>query len=103
MGNATRREYQRNPQNFDRWVEANTVFGSILAIGLLAMALAGLDAAGPPDAATEFSSVTASFDVPTAEGEAVKKPASAKTPRHVTRLSGEMIDLAPASLQQLDL
>ena len=72
MGNATRSEYQRNPQNFDRWVEANTVFGSILAIGMLAMALAGLNAAGPLDAATEFSSVTASFAVPTAEGEAVK-------------------------------
>jgi len=71
VGNATRREYQRNPQNFDRWVEVNTAFGSILAIGLLAMALAGLNAAGSPDAATEFSSVTASFVVPTAEGEAV--------------------------------
>jgi len=72
VGNATRREYQRNPQNFDRWVEVNTVFSSILAIGLLAMALAGLNAAGSPDATTEFSSVTASFAVPTAEGGAVK-------------------------------
>ena len=78
MGNATRREYQRNPQNFDRWVEANTVFGSILAIGILAMALAGLNAAGPPYAATEFSSVTASFAVPTDEGKAVKNPPAQK-------------------------
>jgi len=43
-----------------------------MRILLLAMALAGLNAAGLLDAATEFSSVTASFAVPTAEGEAVK-------------------------------
>jgi hypothetical protein len=72
VGNATRREYQRNPQNFDRWVEVNTAFGSILAIGLLAMALVGLNAAGSPDAVTEFSSVTASFAGPIAEGGAAK-------------------------------
>jgi hypothetical protein len=78
VGNATRREYQRNPQKFDLWVEANTVFGSVLAIGMLAMALAGLNAAGPPDAATELSSVTASFAVPTAEGKAVKNPPAQK-------------------------
>jgi hypothetical protein len=81
VGNATKREYQRNPQNFDRWVEANTVFGSILAIGMLAMALAGLNAAGRPDAAIELSSVTRSIAAPTtaeaesrtAEAESIKK------------------------------
>jgi hypothetical protein len=60
MGRATRREYQKNPREFDGWVKANTLLGSILAIGMVAMALAGLNSAGPPDAATEFSSVTAS-------------------------------------------
>ena len=78
MGNATRREYQRNPQNFDRWVEANTVFGSILAIGMLAMALAGLNAAGPPDAAIELSSVTRSFAAPTT-AEAESRTAEAES------------------------
>ena len=58
MGRATRREYQKNPREFDRWVKANTLFGSILAIGMVAMALAGLNSAGPPDAVTELSSVT---------------------------------------------
>jgi hypothetical protein len=60
VGRATRREYQKNPREFDAWVKANTLFGSILAIGMVAMALAGLNSAGPPDAATELSSVTAS-------------------------------------------
>ena len=57
MGRATRREYQKNPREFDRWVKANTLFGSILAIGMVAMALAGLHSAGPPDKSTELSSV----------------------------------------------
>jgi hypothetical protein len=60
MGRATRREYQKNTRDFDGWVKANTLLGSILAIGMVAMALAGLNSAGPPDAATEFSSVTSS-------------------------------------------
>jgi hypothetical protein len=60
MGRATRREYQQNPRDFDGWVKANTLLGSMLAIGMVAMALAGLNSARPPDAATEFSSVTAS-------------------------------------------
>ena len=46
---------QKNPREFDAWVKANTLFGSILAIGMVAMALAGLNSAGPPDAATELS------------------------------------------------
>ena len=59
MENAMRRDYQRNPGEFDGWLKANAVFGLILAIGMLAMAVAGLDSAGRPDGATEFSSVTA--------------------------------------------
>ena len=59
MENAIRRDYQRNPREFDGWLKANAVFGLILAIGMLAMALAGLDSAGPSTGATEFSSVTA--------------------------------------------
>ncbi len=76
MGNATRREYQRDPQKFDGWLKANAAFGSILAMGMLAMALAGLK--GRPDAATELSSVTALFAAPTAEVEAIKNPPAQK-------------------------
>ena len=41
-------------------LRTNAVVGSILAIGMLTMALAGLYFAGPPDGMTEFSSVAAS-------------------------------------------
>ena len=60
MGNAVWRDYLTNPHEFDGWVKANAVVGSILAIGMLAMALAGLYFAAPPDAMTEFSNVAAS-------------------------------------------
>ena len=58
MENAIKRDYQRNPREFDGWLKANAVFGLILAIGMLAMALGGLDS-GRSTGATEFSSVTA--------------------------------------------
>jgi hypothetical protein len=46
----------RSSPGFDRWLKANAVVGSILAIGMLAMALAGLYSP-PPDRVTEFSSI----------------------------------------------
>src|SRR3954451_11884574 len=46
----------RSSPGFDRWLKANVVVGSVLAIGMLAMALAGLYSP-PPDRATEFSSI----------------------------------------------
>jgi hypothetical protein len=45
--------YLRNPHGFDRWLKANAILGSLLAIGMLAMALAGLNLAA------EISIVTA--------------------------------------------
>jgi hypothetical protein len=39
----------RNPHGFDRWLKANAVLGSLLAIGMLAMALAGLNSVGRQD------------------------------------------------------
>jgi hypothetical protein len=60
MGNFVWRNYLTNPHEFDGWVKANAVVGSILAIGMLAMGLAGLYVAGPPDGMKEFSSVAAS-------------------------------------------
>jgi hypothetical protein len=53
-----RNDYLRNPHEFDRWLKANAVIGSLLAIGMLAMALAGLNPAARPDGAAELASVT---------------------------------------------
>jgi hypothetical protein len=53
------RDYLRNPGEFDRWLKANAVLGSILAIGILMMALGGLNSAGRHDEATVLSGVTA--------------------------------------------
>ena len=59
MGNGVWRDYPSNPREFDGWLKANAVLGSVLAVGIMAMALAGLYSAGRPDGATELSSVTA--------------------------------------------
>ena len=63
MRNGIWRDYLSNPRQFDGWLKANAVLGLVLAIGMLAMAMAGLYSAGPVDVAavaTEISSVTAS-------------------------------------------
>jgi hypothetical protein len=52
-GAVMRNFYLRNPHGFDRWLKANAILGSLLAIGMLAMALASLNLAA------ELSSVTA--------------------------------------------
>jgi hypothetical protein len=50
-----------NPRELDRWLRANAVLGSVLAIGMLAMALAGLNSVARQDRTTEVvSSATAS-------------------------------------------
>jgi hypothetical protein len=52
--------HRKNPREFDKWLKANAVLGSVLAIGMLAMAVAGLNSAGRHDAPTEVvSSATA--------------------------------------------
>ena len=57
MGNGLWRDfYLKNQRECDRWLKANAVFGSILAIAMLAMALAGLFSPGP-NGATEISAV----------------------------------------------
>lgn len=38
-------------REFNKWLKANTILGSILAIGMLAMAFAGSSSSGRPDAA----------------------------------------------------
>jgi hypothetical protein len=60
MRNQIGRDYLSNPRQFDGWLKANAVFGLVLAIGMLAMALAGLYSGGPVDVANvaaDFSSV----------------------------------------------
>jgi hypothetical protein len=41
---------------FDRWIKANAVIGSLLAAGLFAMAIAGMPSARQGDAASAGSS-----------------------------------------------
>jgi hypothetical protein len=38
-------------REFDRWLNANAILGLIIAIGLVAMALAGSNSMGRPDSA----------------------------------------------------
>ena len=57
-GSVMQNDYLRNPHEFDRWLKANAVLGSLLAIGMLAMALAALNPAARPDGAPELASVT---------------------------------------------
>ena len=42
-------------REFDRWLKANAIVGLIIAVAMLAMALAGLNAAGRPDSAATDS------------------------------------------------
>jgi hypothetical protein len=53
-----RNDYPRNPHEFDRRLKTNAILGSLLAIGMLAMAVAGPNLASRSDGATELSSVT---------------------------------------------
>jgi hypothetical protein len=43
-------------REFDRWIKANAIIGSLLAAGLFAMAVAGAPSAGPGDAASAATS-----------------------------------------------
>ena len=59
MRNSSWRNYLTNPREFDGWLKANAVVGSILAVGIMAMALASLNSAGRQDAPEVVSSATA--------------------------------------------
>jgi hypothetical protein len=58
MWNGLSQQYERmspdDQRTFDRWISANAIFGAILALGVLAMAVAGSNAPGP-DAAMSTS------------------------------------------------
>jgi hypothetical protein len=52
------RDYLTNPREFDGWLKANAVLGSVLAVAILGAAFASFFSSGtPPNGATEFSSV----------------------------------------------
>jgi hypothetical protein len=42
-------------REFNRWLKANAILGLIIALGLVAMALAGSSSVGRPDSATTDS------------------------------------------------
>ena len=58
MRNQIGRDYLSNPRQFDGWLKANAVFGLVLAIGMLAMALAGLYSEAPVDVANVASDLS---------------------------------------------
>ena len=66
MEHGIRRDYPTNAPEFDGWLKANAVVGSIVAIGIVAMALAGLYSAGQSDVATDLSSVADRSSTPSA-------------------------------------
>jgi len=41
----------KEQREFDRWLKTNAILGSILAVGMMAMALAGSNSAGRSDVA----------------------------------------------------
>jgi hypothetical protein len=62
--------YQRlsaeDRRTFDRWLQANAIFGSIFAVALIAMAFAGSRSIAPRDAAVA-SGTTTPFEVGASE------------------------------------
>jgi hypothetical protein len=48
----------RELREFNKWLQANTILGSILAIGMLAMAYAGSNSLAPSDVAMADSPVS---------------------------------------------
>ena len=59
MWNGIPQEYERmSPEDrrtFDRWISANAILGAVFAVGMLAMAVAGTNSPGQPDAAIAAS------------------------------------------------
>ena len=51
MRNISITQSPKEQREFKRWLTSNTILGSILAIGMLAMALAGSNSAGQSDEA----------------------------------------------------
>jgi hypothetical protein len=71
MGNSLWRDYLRNPREFDRWLTANAILSSFLAVAMLAMALAGLYSAGPPNGFATASTLIARSKLNNPRGERI--------------------------------
>ena len=56
-------------REFDRWIKANAIIGSLLAAGLFAMAVAGAPSAGPGDTAAAGNS--SGTEITTASSRAI--------------------------------
>jgi hypothetical protein len=97
MANGSWRDYLLHPREFDRWLKVNAIGGSILSLAILAMALAGLYSAGPPNGATEFSSVNA------ASCQAIKRhaPGFSTNLRTWRVVCGRMVRLSDSELTQI--
>jgi hypothetical protein len=52
----------KEQREFNRWLSSNTILGSILAIGMLAMALAGSNSAGRSDQAMAARPIVAATE-----------------------------------------
>jgi hypothetical protein len=98
MANGSWRDYLAHPREFDRWLKANAIGGSILPMAMLAMALAGLYSAGPPNGATEFSSVNAASCQATKRHVPVENSTNLRTWRVVC---GRMVRLSDSELTEL--
>jgi hypothetical protein len=98
MANGSWRDYLAHPREFERWLKVNAVGGSILSIAMLVMALGGLYSAGPPNAATEFSSVNAASCQGTKRHMPVMNSTNLRTWRVVC---GRMVRLSDSELTQL--
>jgi hypothetical protein len=76
--------YQRmspkEQHEFNGWLKANAILGSILTIGMLAMAVAGSNSAGRSDAAMAASPNVAAFQV--SHDDLVKADANAGLRQH---------------------
>jgi hypothetical protein len=98
MADGRWRDHLSNPREFNKWLKANAVVGSVLPIALLAMALAGLYSAGSPNGATEFSSVNAASCQTTQRHAPIEISTNLRTWRVVC---GRMVRLSDSELAQL--
>jgi hypothetical protein len=57
-------------REFDRWIKANAIIGSLLAAGLFAMAVAGAPSAGSGDAAAAAGN-SSGTEITTASSRAI--------------------------------
>jgi hypothetical protein len=91
-------DHLSNPREFHKWLKANAVGGSLLPIAMLAMALTGLYSAGPPNGATEFSSVNATSCQATNRHVPMVNSTNLRTWRVVC---GRMVRLSDSELTQV--